>query len=244
MNMLKPFFATGLALPLLAAAQASTLAPQAERISDAVIQQDYGAFERLQSRIKSLNDGGRRVADYHLAKAQCWLDVSFHEYTRNDRSAFPQDALTESEKLVVAMEGKQSPIANETPLVNGSARLIAAAGPTAIALAAKMAERIVGRAVTLAPETMAEIASEALAGCRPGAGTVRVRIHPDDLPAVEARRAALEAGAPLAALELVADEAVGRHGCVIETPQGRVDARLETQLAALERALTAGGRRG
>jgi type III secretion protein L len=125
-----------------------------------------------------------------------------------------------------------------------AARLVAAAGPAAIAVAAKMAERIIGRAVALAPETMAEIAHEALAGCRPGAGTVRVRIHPDDLPAVEARRAALEAGAPAAALELVADEAVGRHGCVIETPQGRVDARLETQLAALERALGAGGRRG
>jgi flagellar biosynthesis/type III secretory pathway protein FliH len=125
-----------------------------------------------------------------------------------------------------------------------AARLVAAAGPTAIALAAKMAEKIVGRAVALAPEIMAEIAGEALAACRPGAGTVRVRIHPDDLPAVEARRAALAAGAPAATLELIADEAVGRHGCVIETPQGRVDARLETQLAALERALTAGGRRG
>jgi type III secretion protein L len=125
-----------------------------------------------------------------------------------------------------------------------AARLVAGAGPTAIALATKMAEKIVGRAVALAPETMAEIASEALAACRPGAGTVRVRIHPDDLPEVEARRAALETRAPAAALELVADEAVGRHGCVIETPQGRVDARLETQLAALERALTAGGRRG
>ena len=125
-----------------------------------------------------------------------------------------------------------------------AARLVAAAGPTAIALAAKMAEKIVGRAVALAPETMAEIAGEALAACRPGAGTVRVRIHPDDLPAVEARRAALAAGAPTATLELIADETVGRHGCVIETPQGRVDARLETQLAALERALTAGGRRG
>ena len=125
-----------------------------------------------------------------------------------------------------------------------AARLVAAAGPTAIALAAKMAERIVGRAVTLAPEIMAEIAAGALASCRPGAGTVRVRIHPDDLPAVEARRAALEAGAPAAALELVSDESVGRHGCVIETSQGRVDARLETQLAALERALTAGGVRG
>ena len=125
-----------------------------------------------------------------------------------------------------------------------SARLVAAAGPTAIALAAKMAEKIVGRAVELAPETMAEIASEALAACRPGATTVRLRIHPDDLPAVEARRAALAARAPAAAVELVADVAVGRHGCVIETPQGRIDARLETQLAALERALTSGGHPG
>jgi type III secretion protein L len=123
-----------------------------------------------------------------------------------------------------------------------AARLVAGAAPTTIALAAKMAEKIVGRAVALAPDTMAEIAREALAACRPGGGAVRMRIHPDDLPAVEARRATLESSAPVAALELVADEAVGRHGCVIETPQGRVDARLETQLAALERALGAGGR--
>jgi flagellar biosynthesis/type III secretory pathway protein FliH len=125
-----------------------------------------------------------------------------------------------------------------------ASRLLEAAAPTAIALAAKMAERIIGRGVALSPETMAEIAGQALAACRPGAGTVRIRVHPDDLPAVEARRAALEAGAPAATLELIADETVGRHGCVIETPRGRVDARLETQLAALERALTAGGARG
>ena len=123
-----------------------------------------------------------------------------------------------------------------------AARIVDAAEPMAVAVAARMAEKIVGRAVALAPEIMAEIAGEALAACRPGSGAVRVRVHPDDLPAVEARRAALAARAPAAALELVADDAVGRHGCVIETPQGRVDARLETQLAALERALTGGAR--
>jgi len=114
-----------LALPALAHAQAhsATLAPQTTRISDSVIQQDYGAYEQLQARIKSLNDGGRRVADYHLAKAQCWLDVSFHEYTRNDRSDFPQAAMTESEKLVAAMETRVQPLPNDTPLVNGAARL-------------------------------------------------------------------------------------------------------------------------
>jgi len=123
-----------------------------------------------------------------------------------------------------------------------AARLVSAAAPSAIALAAKMAEKIVGRAVALRPEVLAEIAGEALAACRPGPGTVRVRVHPDDLAVVEARRMALAARAPAATIELCADETVGRQGCVIETPQGRVDARLETQLAALERALAAGGR--
>ena len=115
--------AAALACPAFVAAQTAVLAPQQERISDSVIQQDYSAFEHLQSRIKTLNDGGRRVADYHLSKAQCWLDVSFHEYTRNDRSDFPQAAMTESEKLVAAMEAKATPLPDDTPLVNGAARL-------------------------------------------------------------------------------------------------------------------------
>ncbi|MEP6874274.1 MAG: hypothetical protein ABI887_07895, partial [Burkholderiales bacterium] len=99
------------------------LAPAAKRISDEAIQSDHQTYDGMQARIKALNDGGRRVADYHLAKAQCWLDVSFHEYTRNDRSEFPQAALGEAESLVGAMESKQSPLSFETPLVNGAAKL-------------------------------------------------------------------------------------------------------------------------
>jgi len=119
------------------------------------------------------------------------------------------------------------------------ARLREAATPSAIALATKMAEQVVGRAVTLAPELMAEIAGAALEACRPRGDWVRVRVHPLDAVAVTAQRDALAGRAPRTAkLEIVADESVGRYGCVIETAVGRVDARLETQLAALERALT------
>jgi len=118
-------------------------------------------------------------------------------------------------------------------------RLREAATPAAIAIAVKMAEQIVGRAVSLAPEMMADIAGAALEACRPRGDWVRVRVHPDDAAAVTARKQALAARAPAGAvLDVVADESVGRFGCVIETAVGRVDARLETQLAALERALT------
>lgn len=118
-----------------------------------------------------------------------------------------------------------------------AARALAAVAPTAIALAARMAEKIVGRAVALDEGVLAEIAGEALATCRTDVAALRIRVHPDQIAALEQRRDRLAARAPGAAIDLVADDGVGLHGCVIDTPRGRVDARLETQLAALERAL-------
>jgi outer membrane protein OmpA-like peptidoglycan-associated protein len=107
-----------LAIVGTAGAQQTRLAPQEKRITDEAIHADLQGYEATQGRIQALNDGGRPIRDYHLSKAQCWLDVSFHEYTRNDRSAFPQEALTESEKLIVDMENGVSPIPTDTPLVN------------------------------------------------------------------------------------------------------------------------------
>ncbi len=101
-----------------ATAQQTGLNPQEKRITDEAIDADLRGYEATQGRIKALNDGGRPVRDYGMAKAQCWLDVSFHEYTRNDRSAFPQAALTESEKLIVDMENGVSPLPTDTALVN------------------------------------------------------------------------------------------------------------------------------
>lgn len=114
--------AISLMLGTAALAQGTQLAAPADRISDKAIQADHQAYETLQGRIKGLNDKGRPVRDYHLAKAQCWLDVSFHEYTRNDRSAFPQAAMTEAEKLIVGME-QGGALGQDTPLVNNAARL-------------------------------------------------------------------------------------------------------------------------
>ncbi len=121
--------------------------------------------------------------------------------------------------------------------------------PAVFAIAARMAEKIVGRAVALDPTIMASIAAEAVAACRTRGGVAQLRVHPDDLAAVaEARAALAEARGGEDALEIVADESVGRHGCVVDTAVGRVDARLTTQLEALSRVLsspdTEGARRG
>ncbi len=115
--------ATALLCAAASASAQTTLAAPNERISDQAIQRDHGAYEAMQGRIKGLNDRGRPVRDYHLAKAQCWLDVSFHEYTRNDRGPFPQAALTESEKLVKGMEEGAKNLSMDTPLVGEAVQL-------------------------------------------------------------------------------------------------------------------------
>jgi flagellar biosynthesis/type III secretory pathway protein FliH len=147
---------------------------------------------------------------------------------------------------VSAVVDRESALAEVTRLLV-SARVEAeaeraAAKEAAPVLARKMAEKIIGRAVALDPAVMGEIAGQALAASRVRGGAVVLRVHPDDLAAVERTRpewlARVAAGANV---RVVADESVGRHGCVVETPVGRLDARLETQLDALESALRGSG---
>jgi OmpA-OmpF porin, OOP family len=107
----------------------STVAAQKQPITDQAIYADHANYETQQGRIKSLNDtGNHRVASNSLAKAQCWLDVSLHEYSRNDRSNFPRLAFEESFKITDylgkggAVGGAGNP-ALQTPLVNDAAKL-------------------------------------------------------------------------------------------------------------------------
>lgn len=95
-------------------------------LSDAQVDADHTGYELQQGSIKSLNDSTQhRVGSYSLAKSQCWLDVSYHEYSRNDRSAFVPEALYESQKITDYLvadgspEGKDNP-AHLTPLVNNA----------------------------------------------------------------------------------------------------------------------------
>jgi len=119
-------------LSLLAAASLLVLAPVAARAdaaTDGQLAADHAAYRAQQQAIAELNASGRHpLRSYPLAKAQCWLDVSFHEYTRNDRSAFPAEALRESRRITAylaegGVAGAEADPSRQTPLVNGAARL-------------------------------------------------------------------------------------------------------------------------
>lgn len=120
-------------------------------------------------------------------------------------------------------------------------RVRRAALPAAQTIAVRMAEKIVGRTIALDATAMADIARQALEAARARAGAVSLRVHPDDWAAIETARPALAARlAKAVELRVIPDAAVGRHGCVVESAAGRLDARLDTQLAALERAAFGG----
>jgi OmpA-OmpF porin, OOP family len=125
-----------LSAALILAGCASKGVPQLSNVStqsDASIHADLQGYKAQQAAIKALNDTGKHpINSYSVAKAQCWLDVSVHEYSRNDRSRFPQLALQESQKITdylkastgtgAAATDAANP-ASKTPLVNDAAKL-------------------------------------------------------------------------------------------------------------------------
>jgi type III secretion system HrpE/YscL family protein len=103
-------------------------------------------------------------------------------------------------------------------------------------LAVRIAEKILGEALRLDPDAVVSIVRAALTSAR-GRRELTIRVHPDDVAAVTAGRARLADALHRAEIGVRADPDVARGGCVIDSEVGAIDARLDVQLAAIERAL-------
>lgn len=153
------------------------------------------------------------------------------------------DAQSEADRLrtQAVAEGRERGLAAVTELLV-SARVRAARSQKDLesslrTLAVRIAEKIIDRQLSLQPEVIVDIVAAALR--QAGSPTeIVVRIHPDDLQALERGRPRLiERAGRSQILTLRADGSIGRGGCALETELGTVDARLPVQLAAIERAL-------
>lgn len=110
--------------PAPSAVQAPALTPQAARTTDSRILADRQTLESVQQRLRRLNEAGIPQNNYPLAKAQCWLDTAKTQYHENDRTGYIEQSLTESVKIIQALEADKTAQAGlETPLVAGSTRL-------------------------------------------------------------------------------------------------------------------------
>ena len=109
--------------------------------------------------------------------------------------------------------------------------------PEMVALALDIARQVVKTEVTQNPEVVRALIANAVRRIT-DKDNVRVRVSVGDAPRVkEMRQDLMELMDGLRHLEIVDDRRVGDGGCVIETNAGTIDAKIETQLSEVARAL-------
>lgn len=114
--------------------------------------------------------------------------------------------------------------------------LLQSARAELVRLAVVMTERLTRRVL----EVDAQVAERALAEAieRAGRGTaLTLRFHPEDAARLRDGAGAEAARLSAERFTLIADESVGRGGCLLETPALRLDATLETHLDRMAEAL-------
>lgn len=135
------------------------------------------------------------------------------------------------EALRTEMDGMAAQIAD------ARAELWARQEPEMVALALDIARQVIKTEVTQNPEVVRALIANAVRRIT-DKDNVRVRVSVADAPRVkEMRQDLMELMDGLRHLEIVDDRRVGEGGCVIETNAGTIDAKIETQLAEVARAL-------
>ena len=99
-----------------------------------------------------------------------------------------------------------------------------------LTLAMALARQIVRRELKTDPTQIIGIVRDAIAALPVAARDVRVHLHPEDAAVVREHLAPTESERAWA---LVEDPVMARGGCQITTTTSRIDARLETRLAAI-----------
>lgn len=103
-------------------------------------------------------------------------------------------------------------------------------------LAIAIATRVIRREAAVDRDLVVRVVREALHRVSPLEEIV-VRLHPSDAKMVRETPAAIEALREVRHFEIAEDRRVGRGGCLVEAGSGAIDARLETALEEIERAL-------
>jgi flagellar assembly protein FliH len=94
-------------------------------------------------------------------------------------------------------------------------------------LAVTIARRVLAHELSVHPQRIVETVHRAVGLLPAGSRELRVHLHPDDLKLLR------ESGAADAGWQLIADPALSRGGCRIESTQSRLDATLEARLTAV-----------
>ena len=111
-----------------------------------------------------------------------------------------------------------------------------------VELALAVARKVVGREVTVRPDTVAHLLHEAI-GHLEHAGTLTIRLNPADLERLSDVSSQVLSGLnDPGRVRFEADASLSVGGCFIESEAGEMDVRVEQRLRAIEDAFQAAGR--
>ncbi len=96
---------------------------QQDRITDRVITIDRRFMNRLRERMLAINSNGVAANNYHLNKADAWLDFATEEYANNDRSGIVERVLEQTVELIRGLEARQTNLSMNTPIILGSRKI-------------------------------------------------------------------------------------------------------------------------
>jgi flagellar assembly protein FliH len=189
-------------------------------------------LERAQREAERLVEDARVQAD--VLREAAWQE-GFHDGQTTGRSAMEMTLRDEWEAEKAALRAQIRQIVDDI----ATARQALWEGQEAemVALTLAVARQVIKTEVTQNPEVVRSVIQNALRRLT-DKEQVRLRVSVGDAPAVRAMREELLAMTDgLRQLEIVDDRRVGDGGCVIETGAGTIDAKIETQLLEVERAV-------
>jgi outer membrane protein OmpA-like peptidoglycan-associated protein len=98
------------------------LHPEPDRMTDETLAEDIRTIDALQKRLEVLNAAETPVSSYRFAKASAWVDFAYREYVKNDRTGIIEEALSEAQWIIQALEQKSSD-GMETTMMKDDTRL-------------------------------------------------------------------------------------------------------------------------
>ncbi|GAC43127.1 FliH/SctL family protein [Paenibacillus popilliae] len=116
-------------------------------------------------------------------------------------------------------------------------QLIQEAEPFVVSLSFAVAEKIIQKQLSVEREIVLELARKTLSRKRES-GTITLCVSPEQFAYVHAAREELSLAVDSQAeLQVIPDSSVNDGGCVVRSALGSIDARIDTQLAEIKKAL-------
>ncbi|REK15921.1 MAG: hypothetical protein DWQ37_08910 [Planctomycetota bacterium] len=198
------------------------------------------AFEDLGDAARARVEAARREAEELLARAKAEADQLRREAAEQGRA----EALAAAEQTAVASvdRGVETVLRALREAIEeiqaAKAQWLAHWERAALNVAMAIAGRVVRREAAKSPDVTLDLVREALE-LAAGRAHVQLRLHPEDLATLGPHldRLSVELGR-MAAPEVIADQAISRGGCRVDTQHGAIDQQFEAQLARIEQELT------